>query len=198
MNPLRTQVKFFLENDPASVDQSQFMGVFQRWIQRKALEGQLIDVADYRHVWEGPGILLVAHDSDYAIETRDSRLGLLYTRKRQVDPDLASQLRVSLRLALTACQLLEKERIFYPKLKFAANEFEIRFPDRLQLPNRPESFEIVKDDLSTILTELYGADSVDFAPVTQDKRYLFTVKVESSAPKRVGDLLQFLQPDGAH
>src|SRR5215213_1767274 len=87
MNPLRTQVKFFLE-DSAGVDQSLFMGVFQRWIQRKALEVQLIDVSDYRHVWEGPGILLVAHDSDYSMETRDSRLGLLYTRKRQVDAEL--------------------------------------------------------------------------------------------------------------
>jgi hypothetical protein len=196
MNPLRTQVKFFLE-DSTGVDQSLFMGVFQRWIQRKALEGQLIDVADYRHVWEGPGILLVAHDSDYSMETRDSRLGLLYTRKRQVEPDLAAQLRASLRMALTACQLLEKERIFFPKLKFRADEIEIRFPDRLLLPNTPESFEIVKDDLGTILTELYGADPVDFAPVAQDKRYLFTIKVQSSTTKRVGDLIQFLQPDSA-
>ncbi len=195
MNPLRTQVKFFLETE--TVDQSLFMGVFQRWIQRKALEGQLIDVADYRHVWEGPGILLVAHDSDYAMETRDSRLGLLYTRKRQVDSDLRSQLRSSLRLALTACALLEKERIFYPKLKFAANEFEIRFVDRLQLPNRPESFELIKADLGVVISELYGDSPVEFAPVSQDERYLLTIKVQSTTSKSVGEILNVLQPSTA-
>ena len=58
-----------------------FSGVFQGWIQRKALDGQLIDVADYRHVFEGPSVVLIGHDGDYTIEKRDGRLGLLFTRK---------------------------------------------------------------------------------------------------------------------
>lgn len=192
MNPLRTQIKFSLE-DSSAVDQSLFMGVFQRWIQQKTLEGQLIDVADYRHVWEGPGILLIAHDSDYSMETRDGKLGLLFTRKRQVDPDLLAQLRNSLRLALTASSLLEQEKVFNPPLKFRANEFEIRFPDRLQFPNRPETFDLVKDDLATVLNEVYGSDPVSFAPVDQDSRLLFTIKVESSTGKTVGELVLALQ-----
>lgn len=192
MNPLRTQIKFSLE-DSSTVDQSLFMGVFQRWIQQKTLEGQLIDVADYRHVWEGPGILLIAHDSDYSMETRDGKLGLLFTRKRQVDPDLLSQLRNSLRLALTASHLLEQETVFKPALKFRANEFEIRFPDRLQFPNRPETFEFVKDDLTTVLNEVYGSDTTNFASVNQDSRLLFTIRVESSSTKSVGDLVSALQ-----
>lgn len=192
MNPLRTQIKFSLE-DSSAVDQALFMGVFQRWIQQKTLEGQLIDVADYRHVWEGPGILLIAHDSDYSMETRDGKLGLLFTRKRQVDPNLLSQLRNSLRLALTASHLLEQEMVFNPPLKFRANELEIRFPDRLQFPNRPETFELVKDDLTTILNEVYGSDTANFAPVNQDSRLLFTIRVESNSTKSVGDLVSALQ-----
>lgn len=196
MNPLRTQIKFSLE-DSSSVDQALFMGVFQRWIQQKTLEGQLIDVADYRHVWEGPGILLVAHDSDYSMETRDGKLGLLFTRKRQVDPDLLAQLRNSLRLTLTASYLLEQEKVFNPPLKFRANEFEIRFPDRLQFPNRPETFDLVRDDLATVLNDLYGSDVVSFAPVNQDSRLLFTIKVESSTAKPVGELVSALQPSAS-
>lgn len=196
MIPLRTQVKFFLENQTV-VDQSIFTGVFQRWIQQKALEGQLIDVADYRHVYEGPGIMLIAHDSDYAIETRDDRLGLLYTRKRRVDPDLATQLRVSLRLALAACQLLEAEAAFQPRLKFRADEIEIRFADRLQLPNRPESFDLIRDDLRVVLDELYGDDGVVMKPVPHDKRYLFTVKARNSGATSIAALSHFLQPNGA-
>ena len=153
MNPLRTQVKFFLDQQTL-VDQSLFSGVFQRWIQQKALEGQLIDVADYRHVHDGPGIVLIGYDSDYAMETRDGRLGLLYTRKRQVDADLASQLRASVRLALTACRLLEAEMNFQPRLKFRADEIEFRFADRLQIPNKPESFALISADLRTVLEDL--------------------------------------------
>src|ERR1041385_3049369 len=99
MNPFRTQIKFFLEN-PGRLDLSDVAAVFQRWIQQKALDGLLIDVADYRHVIEGPGIVLIGHESDYALENRDGRLGLLYTRKRQLQTDFQSQLRTSFRFAL--------------------------------------------------------------------------------------------------
>ena len=37
-----------------SIDLTQAIPVFHRWIQEQALPGLLIDVADYRHVPEGP------------------------------------------------------------------------------------------------------------------------------------------------
>lgn len=189
MIPLRTQVKFFLEGDTGSVDVAAFAPVFQRWIQEKALEGQLIDVADYRHVFEGPGVVLIGHDSDYSMESRDGRLGLLYTRKRMVDGDLPTQLRNAIRLALTACQKLETESAFRPRLKFRTDEFEIRFADRLQLPNKPESFALVRDDLRAVLGELYGEEGAYGLPVKQDGRYLFTVKVRADVETTVNKLL---------
>ena len=192
MIPSRLQVKFFLEN-PATLDLAPVGGVFQRWIQKKALEGLLIDVADYRHVFEGPGTVLIGHESDYAIENQDGRPGLLYTRKRQPDPDLQTQLRASLRLALTACQLLEAETTFKPKLKFRADEIQIRFADRLQLPNRPETFEVVKDDVEAVLAELYGPHSVSLAPVSQEPRHLFTVDIRGGGAVGVAELLSQLQ-----
>ncbi|HLU09996.1 MAG TPA: hypothetical protein VK003_10045 [Oceanobacillus sp.] len=189
MIPLRTQVKFFLEN-PEGVDLATFSPVFQRWIQQKALKGQLIDVADYRHVFEGPGMVLIGYDSDYFIENRDGRLGLLYTRKRQVDADVQAQLRASLQLALDACQLLEADDAFNPRLKFRADEIELRFPDRLRLPNKPETFDLIKDDVGTVLAELYGSDSVNFAPVSNDPRYLFTIAVQHPGVTSINELFQ--------
>lgn len=193
MIPFRTQVKFFLD-DPEGIDLSRFAALFQRWIQQTALDGLLIDVADYRHVFEGPGIVLIGHDSDYAIEKRDGRLGLLYTRKRQVDPDLQTELRISLRRALAACQLLETDATFEPRLKFRPDTLEIRFADRLQLPNRPETFDLIKDDLRAILTNLYGTDALNMAPASQDSRYLFTVNVHSEGVASIAELLDHLQP----
>jgi len=188
MIPLRTQVKFFLTT-AEGVDLTAFAPIFQRWIQQKSLEGQLIDVADYRHVFEGPSVVLIGHDSDYTIENRAGRLGLLYTRKRQTDPDLPTQLRNSIRLALTAARLLESERAFTPRLKFHGEEFELRFLDRLQLPNKPESMALVRGDLSAVLTELYGEDGAYALQIKQDARYPFAVKVKADAEVSVTDLL---------
>jgi hypothetical protein len=186
MIPLRTQIKFFLEN-PQGVNLSTFTGVFQRWIQQNVLEELLIDVADYRHVFEGPGIMLIGYGSDYAIENRNNRLGLLYTRKRQLEPDLQTQLRVSFQFALAACRLLESEASFKPQLKFRADEIEVRFLDRLQLPNRPDSFDLVKDDLEAVLKDLYGSQAVHFASVSQDPRYVFTILAHSEGARGIAD-----------
>lgn len=193
MNPFRTQVKFFLDNTE-SVDVTAFGGVFQRWIQDNATSELLIDVADYRHVFEGPGIILLGHESDYAMESRDSRLGLLYTRKRQ-QSDLATQLRDSLRLALRACELLQAETVFEPRLKFRADEIEIRFLDRLLFPNRPETFDLVKDHLQAVLTDVYGSSAVTLVPASlNDPRYIFTVAVQAEGVVDISDLLHHFQP----
>lgn len=193
--PFRTQVKFFLEN-AESLDLAPFAGVFQQWIQRQALEGLPIDVADYRHVYEGPGVVLIGHESDYSVERRGGRLGLLHTRKRQGEGDLQTQLRTALRLALAACELLEAEKVFTPRLKFRADEIEIRFADRLQFPNRPETLALVQEGLGAVLAELYGDEAARFAPVSQDERALFTVEVhaEGAARASIGELRRRLQP----
>jgi hypothetical protein len=192
MTPFRTQVKFLLDTSE-EIDIADFMGVFQRWIQQNALDELLIDVADYKHVFEGPGIVLIGHFSDYSIESREGRLGLLYTRKHQVEPDLQSQLRTALRMGLKAAALLETEADFDPRLKFRADGFEVRFADRLQLPNRPESFDAIKDDLQIVLSELYGGNAVQFAPRNSDPRNLLTIEVQGEGVTTITDLLQHFQ-----
>ncbi len=192
MNPYRLQIKYFVEN-PDAVDLSAFIGIFQTWIQVKKLEGVLIDVADYRHVHEGPGIVLIGHDSDYGIDLSRGRLGLLYTRKRQVDDSLLKQLYNAFRLSLTAASLLEAESALQGKLKFCTDELEIRFTDRLRVPNRPESLELVRDEVATALAAVYASTPVSFAPVSSDPRQLFTVTARAEGAPSVGELLGQLQ-----
>lgn len=192
MIPFRVQVKFFFRN-PEAVDTAAFTPVFQRWIQQKTLEGLLIDVADYRHVQDGPGIMLIGHESDYAIESRFGRVGLLYTRKRQADPDLPTQLRNSLRLAVVACQQIEWETSFIPQLTFRTDEIEIRFADRLNFPNTPATFDRVESEVSAALSDLYGAHSFSLEPMILDKRYLFTLAAYGDDRIPLDELLQNLK-----
>ncbi|MCS7047943.1 MAG: hypothetical protein NZ483_01440, partial [Verrucomicrobiae bacterium] len=79
-------VKFFITN-PEAKPLKDFIPVFHGWIQRQALPGHLlIDVHDYSHVYQGPGILLVAHEANISIDQSEGRPGLLYLRKRAPVP----------------------------------------------------------------------------------------------------------------
>src|SRR5215831_20494529 len=60
---------------PASVDAA--ISEFHRWIQHNVTDEMLIDVVDYRHVPDGPGVVLIGHDADYSLNPT----GLTYSRK---------------------------------------------------------------------------------------------------------------------
>jgi hypothetical protein len=190
MIPFRVQVKYFVEN-PDAVDLGYFIGLFQRWIQQKNIGELLIDVADYRHVFEGPGIVLIGHEGDYSMEVGQRGLGVLYTRKRQTDANLQQQLRVSFQQVLAAAHLIENEPSL--NLKFRTNEAEVRILDRLQYPNNSESFERVRDDLKAVVADVYGSTSVSLAPINENPREVFTIGVQAQDAPDVAALLENLQ-----
>lgn len=192
MIPFRTQVKFFLDTTNP-IDQALFTGVFQRWIQDNALDELLIDVADYRHVFQGPGTVLIGHYSDYTIDNRDGRIGLLYTRKRQTTEDVAAQLRSSLQRTLKAAELLESETAFKPALKFNISEIEVRFVDRLNFQNNGTTFDSIKEDVTAVLSEFYGAHPVQIEQVQSDPRDLFALKVWTDGAVSLADLKEQVQ-----
>src|SRR5919205_421212 len=84
MNVQHINIKFFLRN-PETATLADYAAVFNSWIQTQRLEELLIDVADYLHVHNGPGIMLIGHDADYSLDNRAGRLGLLYNRKEQLE-----------------------------------------------------------------------------------------------------------------
>jgi hypothetical protein len=82
MDTYKFGVKFFLTG-PQSKPLKNYIPVFHGWIQRQALPGHLlIDVHDYSHVYQGPGILLVAHEANISVDESEGHRGLVYTRKQ--------------------------------------------------------------------------------------------------------------------
>ncbi len=82
MNPKRIAVKFFTDEPGAPVALEPFIPLFHRFIQQATVPGLLIDVANYIHVPNGPGVVLVGHEVDYGIDAVGGRTGLLTVRKR--------------------------------------------------------------------------------------------------------------------
>jgi hypothetical protein len=171
--------KFFVEN-PAGIAAEQFVPVFHRWIQTRALEGhQLIDVADYKHVHEGPGTVLVSHEANIHADLGDGRLGLLYVRKQPLPGSFARRLRATLSYTLRCASLLEQDAAFEGRIRFRTNDPIFRIYDRLCAPNTPQTFAEIGPDLESVLKNMYGAE-VSLAH-TPDAQRLFEVAI--SAPQ---------------
>lgn len=91
--PWRVQLELHLTTGLDStadtdLDLGAFIPTLHRIIQQQAgepfpgLDEIWIDVVDYRHVEDGPGLLLVSHDAYYGIEHNRRRSTLLYRRRR--------------------------------------------------------------------------------------------------------------------
>jgi hypothetical protein len=119
MNIQHINIKFYLEN-PEAVKLADYAAVFNTWIQKQRLEELLIDVADYLHVHNGPGIMLIGHEADYSLDNRAGRLGLLYNRKEQLDGTTQEKLAQAIRALLAVAQILEKEN----GLKFIVQKYK--------------------------------------------------------------------------
>ena len=192
MNVQHINVKFFLEN-PEAVNLADYAAVFNSWIQKQRLEELLIDVADYLHVHNGPGIMLIGYEADYSLDNRAGRLGLLYNRKAQLEGTPQEKLAQAVRAALTAAQILEKEN----GLKFIGSEVQLIVNDRLLVPNTAETYAALEAELNAFFDRLYAG--VTYALTHQpDPRERFTVSVKTEASFDVDTLLKNLSVEAAH
>lgn len=131
--------------------------VFHRWIQSRDLPELPIDVADYSHVPEGPGVVLIGHEANYALDNNRNRAGLLYSRKAASDATADDSLKQAYDAALTASLRLEAEPEFQGKLHFDPGQVEITLNDRALYPNTDASRASVEPELTAFLDGLYGA-----------------------------------------
>lgn len=151
----RLQVKYFVEGN-VHVEPHTLIEIFQEWIRDRVMDELLIDVADYSHVHEGPGVVLIGHGADYYFDSSRGRPGLLYNRKRAFEGDGSARLLDALRRVTNACSLLERDARLNGTVKFDPSEVLIRVPDRLRAPNDARSFEAAQPTLTSVLERVYG------------------------------------------
>lgn len=182
MESVKIDLKLFLQ-DASKVDLEDVIPVFHDWIQHQRLDELLIDVVDYRHVHNGPGVMLIAHDAHYALDMADGRMGLLYSRRRETHParnaiqSVTERLHSVLECALAACRLLEAEPSLQGRLKFRGNELLLRVNDRLVSP-APAAFDDLRTHLQPVLTRLYPGCQVEMERCEgSDSRLAVAIKV---------------------
>jgi len=183
----RLGVKFFCE-EPPGVDLPEFIPVFHRWIQAKGLPELLIDVADYSHVPDGPGILLVAHEGIFGIDETGGRRGLVHYRRQPSGGTLADRLAAVTKSALTVCQKLADETDLGDGVRFRGDELRVFANDRLHAPNTPATLAQFKPALATLLGRLYPGADCAVRPES-DAKERFSVTVTGPEPVSVSTLL---------
>lgn len=166
MDGVKYDLKLFLHED-SQVGLEEFIPVFHQWIQAQCLNDILVDVADYRHVHHGPGVILVGHDAHYAMDMAEGKLGLLYSRRRETHPSRSvvagseAHLTSVFRDALAACQRLQTESVLQGRLRFRGDAFLLRSNDRLLAPNAPAAYAALQPCLAWVLGKLYPDEHVE-------------------------------------
>ena len=184
----KINVKFFVA-EPNDVPLTDFIDLFHGWIQ--ATDGVYHDVADYSHMQAGPGIVLVAQDTQVSVDETGGRRGLLYKQKSRLEGSNQEKLRQVFRSALENCHRIEKEPALIGKWKFQAGETEITINDRLSAPNTEQAFSELKADLEAFLDKLYAGSAISMER-NDDPRECLGLRVKASRPFEIDALLKNL------
>ena len=189
-------VKLLVENSE-QLDLDAVVNVFHSWIQDQISDELLLDVADYRHVHHGPGIVLIGHEADYSIDNTDGQLGLRYNRKARLEGSNQDRLTYATRAALLAAERLQADARLNGKCNFNGQHIQIFINDRVIAPNVAETRHAIQPEFRSFLGSLFGetAYSMNFEP---SARRLLSVTVETSQPVTVSNLLANLEARTSH
>ncbi len=195
MDVHKLQVKVFCDSGtvPAGKTLEDFIPVFHGFIKNHSIKETLIDVANYAHVPDGPGVALIGNGGDYFLDEEKGRAGLIYSRKREAPPP-GDRLVDTFRRAFFAGILLEKEAAFAGKLKFRTDEILFRVNDRLLAPSTDATFAALRPALDVVGRVLFAGAPFELSRTGTD-RELFGVTFKSAPVAGLSVLLQRLGGD---
>lgn len=184
MEPHRIAVKLYLE-DPAGLDPEELVPVFHRFIREDLVAGIPIDVARYGHVSDGPGIMIIGHQQDHALDLGDGRPGFSATRKRDGEGTLAHRIHELVRAAARLSVDLQADPDLGARARVGTGEILVTILDRYEAPN--DDATLLKADpalreVIAALTEDGGADAVTVERVG-GSRDPFAVRITLDQPR---------------
>src|SRR5262249_30022399 len=153
--------------------------IYHRWIQQNVLDDDLlIDVADYSHVPAGPGVMLIAHEGNYALDETGHERGVVYYSKHKLTGELPERFARVARKALKAAQLMSEDAELDGTLKLRGNRLQFFANDRLVAPNTDAAYAQLEPALKTFLDRLYAGTPYTLSRETDPKERL-SVRVQA-------------------
>ena len=183
-------IKFFA-TDAQALDLLKLIPLYHRWIQQSALQDLLIDVADYSHVPAGPGVMLIAHEGNYALDETGHERGVLYYSKHKLTGALPERLAQVAGKALQAAQLMSGDTELQGSLKVPGNQLQFFANDRLVAPNTDAAYGELEPAFKTFLDRLYAGARYTLQRETDPKERL-SVRVQAEGEVALNTMLSRL------
>ena len=172
--------------DPDGFDVDAVIPAFHGWIREgNGAGGLLIDVADYKHVPDGPGIMLIGHEWDRSVDYGYGTAGVLSVAKRGLDGDLVSRIRAVAADAYRTAATLARPEWVGPSAEVRTDVVEVQILDRLNAPNTPETLAAVAPVIAEALAPL---GEVGVPEQLGDERRPFRVRLPLSSGATASEL----------
>lgn len=163
-----------------AIDPAKVVDEFHKWVAAQSVPGVvLIDVAELLHVPNGPGVVAVGIEADYAIDHTDGIWGVLYRRKNMLPGSNADRVADALE---SAAELGLRLQGAFPALKFSRTDFELIVNDRGIVPNTATSYAAALPEIEAALRDVLGHGDFKLTKRDQDPRKRFGVTVKTAKP----------------
>jgi hypothetical protein len=166
---------------PLGIDPAKVVDVFHKWVAAQAIAGVvLIDVAELLHVPDGPGVVAVGVEADFALDHTGGIWGVLSRRKDLLPGTNASRVEQAFEAAGQAAVWLEEA--FAGSLKFSRTQFELIVNDRGIAPNTPETYAQGIPEIEQALKSLLDNGGFTLERHDREPRGRFGVTVKCAQP----------------
>ena len=193
MNVQALSLKVFVSGK-LRFDPELLIPIFHEWIRVGKLPGRLlIDVADYRHVPDGPGVMIIGDGVHIGFDSGEGKPGIVYSMKRDQPGPIGTKLEDLFVSTLTVCKLLLAEPSLSGKISFRTDNMQLAVMSRLYAPNTEETLEAITPSLLRFSKRLYLDQEVRVKLVAPAPAP-FSVTLEANESHAVDVLLGRLGP----
>lgn len=169
--------KLYVTGD-LKLDPAQVVNLFHQWVAQQSVPGvTLVDVAELLHVPQGPGVIAVGVEADYALDHTDGKWGVLYRHKTTLPGSNADRVAHVLQAAAAAAQRIEDG--FKGQITVSRRDFELVVNDRALAPNTPATFAAAQADLAAGVKAFLGHGNFTLTAQGGDPRRRFGVTVSA-------------------
>jgi hypothetical protein len=164
---------------PLGLDPAKSVDLFHQWVAGQVIPGVLlIDVAELLHVPNGPGVIAVGVEADFALDHTGGTWGVLYRRKTILDG--TNQDRILHAIASAAQTALRLQEAFPGALNLSRTEFELIINDRGLAPNIAETYAAALPEIEAGLRAALGHGDFNLTRYDHERRRRFGVTVTSA------------------
>lgn len=169
-----------LADAPTDFRLDAFLAIFGRWRQNKDHPAEWVDLADYAHMAEGPGILIAGHQGNFVVDSARPGLGLFYGGKKDFEGSNDERIIEAFRRCLSLTKALVAEPTYPAEMKLKPEAWELFINDRLQFPNNTETDAALRPAIKAALTKLFGEGAFTIEQDTDpQRRYAFSIRASA-------------------